>query len=79
MAHKWFSKDTSVFTAATRNPQEDGERTGVQRMVVVSIIGCDRFTAGYLAAKPPTSGPIRWARSRYVFCVRRSSTSSSRN
>jgi uncharacterized protein YbjT (DUF2867 family) len=67
---------TEFFTAAARNLQEAGERAGVQRMVVVSIIGCDRFTAGYYAAKVAherahLSGPIR-----YVFCVRRSSTSS---
>jgi uncharacterized protein YbjT (DUF2867 family) len=42
---------TEFFTAAARNLQEVGERAGVQRMVVVSIIGCDRFTAGYMAAK----------------------------
>jgi uncharacterized protein YbjT (DUF2867 family) len=42
---------TKFFTAAARNLHEAGERAGVQRMVVVSIIGCDRFTAGYGAAK----------------------------
>ena len=42
---------TEFFTAAARNLQEEGERAGVQRMVVVSIIGCDRFSAGYMAAK----------------------------
>lgn len=42
---------TAFFTAAARNLQEVGQRAGVQRMVVVSIIGCDRFTAGYNAAK----------------------------
>ncbi len=41
---------TEFFTAASRNLQEFGERAGV-RIVVVSIIGCDRFTAGYNAAK----------------------------
>jgi uncharacterized protein YbjT (DUF2867 family) len=54
---------TEFFTAAARNLQEVGERAGVQRMVVVSIIGCDRFTAGYNAAKVAheqamQSGPI---------------------
>jgi uncharacterized protein YbjT (DUF2867 family) len=39
------------FTAATRNLQRAGAETGVQRIVVVSIIGIDRFTAGYAAAK----------------------------
>ncbi len=42
---------TEFFTAATRNLQEAGERAGVQRIVVVSIIGADRFTGGYIAAK----------------------------
>jgi uncharacterized protein YbjT (DUF2867 family) len=42
---------TEFFTAAARNLQEAGERAGVRRIVVVSIIGCDRFTAGYNAAK----------------------------
>jgi uncharacterized protein YbjT (DUF2867 family) len=42
---------TKFFTAAARNLHEAGERAGVQRLVVVSIIGCDRFTAGYSAAK----------------------------
>ncbi len=42
---------TAFFTAAARNLQGVGERAGVQQMVVVSIIGADRFTAGYQAAK----------------------------
>ena len=42
---------TEFFTAAARNLQEAGERAGAHRIVVVSIIGCDRFTAGYGAAK----------------------------
>ena len=51
------------FTASARNLQEVGERAGVQRMVVVSIIGIDRATTGYLAAKVVheraiQSGPI---------------------
>jgi uncharacterized protein YbjT (DUF2867 family) len=54
---------TAFFTAATRNLQEAGQRAGVQRMVVVSIIGCDRFTGGYGAAvaaheRAAMSGPI---------------------
>jgi uncharacterized protein YbjT (DUF2867 family) len=51
----WSSSEqqaaTQFFTAAARNLHEAGERAGVQRMVVVSIIGCDRFSAGYNAAK----------------------------
>ena len=39
------------FTTAARNLQEAGSRAGVRRMVVVSIIGTDKFTAGYGAAK----------------------------
>jgi uncharacterized protein YbjT (DUF2867 family) len=42
---------TEFFTASARNLQELGEQAGVERIVVVSIIGIDRFTAGYLAAK----------------------------
>src|SRR5918999_407163 len=42
---------TAFFTASARNLQELGERAGVQRIVVVSIIGIDRFSAGYSAAK----------------------------
>jgi uncharacterized protein YbjT (DUF2867 family) len=54
---------TEFFTTAARNLHTVGERAGVQRMVVVSIIGCDRFTAGYGAAKVAheqamLSGPI---------------------
>jgi hypothetical protein len=39
------------FTASARNLHEIGQRAGVQRMVEVSIVGIDRFTAGYGAAK----------------------------
>ena len=54
---------TEFFTASARNLQEVGERAGVQRIVVVSIIGIDRATTGYLAAKVVheraiQSGPI---------------------
>ena len=54
---------TDFFVAAARNLQEFGERAGVQRIVVVSIIGADRFTTGYIASKVPheqasQSGPI---------------------
>lgn len=54
---------TEFFTAAARNLHQAGERAGVRRMVVVSIIGIDRFTAGYGAAKiahekAMLSGPI---------------------
>src|SRR5881397_1416281 len=54
---------TEFFNTATRNLEEAGKQAGVQRMVVVSIIGVDRFTAGYMAAKMAhekamLSGPI---------------------
>jgi uncharacterized protein YbjT (DUF2867 family) len=42
---------TDFFTAAARNLQEFGAQAGVHRIIVVSIIGTDRFTAGYGAAK----------------------------
>jgi uncharacterized protein YbjT (DUF2867 family) len=42
---------TAFFVDAARNLQEVGERAGVRRIVVVSIIGIDRFAAGFLAAK----------------------------
>jgi uncharacterized protein YbjT (DUF2867 family) len=42
---------TEFFTASARNLQAAGERAGVRRIVVVSIIGIDRFSAGYQAAK----------------------------
>jgi uncharacterized protein YbjT (DUF2867 family) len=54
---------TAFFTAATRNLQEIGARAGVERIVVVSIIGIDRFSTGFYAAKlaherAMLSGPI---------------------
>jgi uncharacterized protein YbjT (DUF2867 family) len=42
---------TEFFTTAARNLHEAGQRAGVQRLVVVSIIGIDQFTGGYSAAK----------------------------
>jgi hypothetical protein len=42
---------TEFFITAARNLQEAGQRAGVRQIVVVSIIGTDRFTAGYGAAK----------------------------
>jgi uncharacterized protein YbjT (DUF2867 family) len=54
---------TEFFTTEAGNLQEEGARAGVQRMVVVSIIGCDQFTGGYAAAKVAheralQSGPV---------------------
>jgi uncharacterized protein YbjT (DUF2867 family) len=37
---------TKFFTTAPRNLQDAGARAGVRRIVVVSIIGCDRFSGG---------------------------------
>jgi uncharacterized protein YbjT (DUF2867 family) len=42
---------TEFFTTATRNLLQTGAQAGVKRMIVVSIIGIDRFSAGYAAAK----------------------------
>jgi uncharacterized protein YbjT (DUF2867 family) len=42
---------TEFFTTATRNLQEAGERAGVRRIVVASIIGIERLSAGYNIAK----------------------------
>jgi uncharacterized protein YbjT (DUF2867 family) len=42
---------TDFFTTAARNLQEIGRQAGVQRIVVVSIIGVDRSVGGYGVAK----------------------------
>ena len=42
---------TEFFTTAIRNLEEAGEKAGVRRLVVVSIIGTDKATGGYGAAK----------------------------
>lgn len=42
---------TDFFTTAAGNLQRAGSRAGVRRMVVVSIIGTDKHTGGYGAAK----------------------------
>jgi uncharacterized protein YbjT (DUF2867 family) len=54
---------TGFFTTSARNLQEASKRAGVRRLIVVSIIGIDRFTAGYMAAKVAhekamLSGPV---------------------
>jgi len=41
----------AFFTASARNLHEIGQKAGVQRMVEVSVIGVDHFTAGQGAAK----------------------------
>jgi hypothetical protein len=42
---------TAFFTASARNVQRAGAAAGAKRIVVVSIIGIDRFQGGYNAAK----------------------------
>jgi uncharacterized protein YbjT (DUF2867 family) len=42
---------TEFFTTSARNLQELAERAGVKQIVVVSIIGIERFNGGYGAAK----------------------------
>jgi uncharacterized protein YbjT (DUF2867 family) len=42
---------TEFFTTAARNLHEAALGAGVQRLVVVSIVGIDRFDSGYNAAK----------------------------
>jgi uncharacterized protein YbjT (DUF2867 family) len=42
---------TDFFTTATRNLQEAAAQAGVKRIVLVSIIGIDKFKTGYNAAK----------------------------
>jgi uncharacterized protein YbjT (DUF2867 family) len=42
---------TEFFTTAAGNLQEAARDAGVQRLVLVSIVGIDRFSSGYNAAK----------------------------
>jgi uncharacterized protein YbjT (DUF2867 family) len=42
---------TAFFTTASRNLHEAGHAAGVQRMLVVSIVGLDRWSDGYGKAK----------------------------
>jgi uncharacterized protein YbjT (DUF2867 family) len=42
---------TSFFTTASRNLHEAGHAAGVSRMLVVSIVGIDRWSDGYGKAK----------------------------
>jgi uncharacterized protein YbjT (DUF2867 family) len=54
-AASWPTPDqkaaTEFFTSSARNLHQLGQQAGVGRIVVVSIIGVDVFTAGYQAAK----------------------------
>ncbi|MFD2470086.1 SDR family oxidoreductase [Amycolatopsis silviterrae] len=51
----WHSSDqdeaTAFFRTSARNLHKHGERAGVSRIVAASIIGADKATAGFLAAK----------------------------
>jgi uncharacterized protein YbjT (DUF2867 family) len=42
---------TDFFLTATRHLQEAGQRAGVRQVLVVSIVGTDRYVDGYGAAK----------------------------
>lgn len=42
---------TAFFTASARNLQRAGAAAGAKRIIVVSIIGIDKFEGGYNAAK----------------------------
>jgi uncharacterized protein YbjT (DUF2867 family) len=42
---------TAFFATAARNIQSEAARAGVERIVLVSIIGIDKFSAGYNVAK----------------------------
>ncbi len=44
-------EETAFFTASARNLQRAAAAAGAQRIVVVSIIGIDKFQGGYNAAK----------------------------
>jgi uncharacterized protein YbjT (DUF2867 family) len=50
---------TEFFTTSARNLQEAGERAGVRRLVAVSIIGIDKFSGGYNAAKVAQEQTLR--------------------
>jgi hypothetical protein len=60
---------TGFFTTAARNLQDAGKRAGVQQIIMVSIIGIDRFTAGYMAAKVAHEKAMLRAPSRPAYYV----------
>src|SRR5262245_50342510 len=54
---------TAFFATSTRNLQEVGQEAGVQCIVMISIVGADRFTGSFLAAsaeheRAMAAGPI---------------------
>ncbi len=50
---------TAFFETSARNLQEIGERAGVRRIVLVSIVGADRYSGGFLAAKAAHEQALR--------------------
>ena len=50
---------TAFFTASARNLQRAGAAAGAKRIVVVSIIGIDKFHGGYNAAKVAQEQTLR--------------------
>lgn len=59
-----MAEASAFFSIATRNLQQAGQAAGVQRMLLVSIVGIDDWPAGYGAAKldqerAALAGPIR--------------------
>ena len=50
---------TDFFRTASENLLAAGQRAGVRRIVAVSIIGIDKFSAGYMAAKVVHEKAIR--------------------
>jgi uncharacterized protein YbjT (DUF2867 family) len=42
---------TDFFVTSTRNVQQAGAEAGVKRILLVSIVGIDKFSSGYNAAK----------------------------
>jgi uncharacterized protein YbjT (DUF2867 family) len=49
---------TEFFTTSARNLQRAGAAAGVKRIVLVSIIGIDKFEGGYNAAKLAQEGAL---------------------
>jgi uncharacterized protein YbjT (DUF2867 family) len=50
---------TAFFAASAKNVQRAGAAAGAKRIVLVSIIGIDRFETGYNAAKLVQEGTLR--------------------
>ena len=68
------------FATSAPNLLEAGEEAGVKRITAVSIVGADRFSAGYNAAKIVQEKALQSGSDPgHACCARRSSTSSSRS